>query len=397
MRPILRLTYLSCIAACLAALDAFHAPGPRHPRRSRRPPSPAPSRPRARSRWRRWWCTSNRPTPTARCRPATQAGRGLAEGRAVRAATGGRHRRADGGLPQQRGTRDRAQRVLQLARPRGSTSACTAPASRKSVTFDKPGPVLLYCSIHRYMDGVVFVSPTPYTSLVDKDGRYEIKDVPPGKWTLKTWQRRRRFPEQTIPVTVEAGKPATVDMELKRQMTGERSTTIRHGRLRSLMALASGRLRCACRRRSPAPSAAAVVLEVVAEAEGRREGRSASPACPSTTPPRGRRRRPAQFELVDYSALDDIIVWLEPAVRAMRPPASEPAADHPAVRRAGDSTSPRESTRRRPRRHRRPGDRVPQPRARSRLALQRFGRQRLRAAARSRPAARRGTPYARRA
>src|SRR5687768_708723 len=62
------------------------------------------------------------------------------------------------------------------------------PDESKSVTFDKPGPVLLRCTIHRYMDGVVFVSPTPYTSLVDKDGGYEIKNVPPGKWTLKTWQ-----------------------------------------------------------------------------------------------------------------------------------------------------------------------------------------------------------------
>jgi plastocyanin len=91
------------------------------------------------------------------------------------------------------------------------------PSQSKSVTFDKPGAVLLRCSIHRYMDGVVYVAPTPYTSLVDKDGSYEIKDVPPGKWTLKTWQGRRRFAEQTIPVTVEARKPLTVDMELKRK------------------------------------------------------------------------------------------------------------------------------------------------------------------------------------
>ena len=87
----------------------------------------------------------------------------------------------------------------------------------ESVTFDKPGPVLLYCSIHRYMDGVVFVSPTPYTSLVTRDGRYEIKNVPAGEWTLRTWQRRRRFPEKTMPIDVTAEKPTTVDMELKRK------------------------------------------------------------------------------------------------------------------------------------------------------------------------------------
>ncbi|HEY8666360.1 MAG TPA: plastocyanin/azurin family copper-binding protein [Tepidisphaeraceae bacterium] len=91
------------------------------------------------------------------------------------------------------------------------------PGKSKSVTFDKPGPVFLYCSIHRYMDGVIFVSPTPYTSRVDKDGRYAIENVPPGDWTLMTWQRRRRFPEKTIAVTVETDKPAKVNLELKRK------------------------------------------------------------------------------------------------------------------------------------------------------------------------------------
>ena len=91
------------------------------------------------------------------------------------------------------------------------------PGQAKTVTFDKAGPVFLYCSVHRYMDGVVYVSPTPYTSRVDNKGHYEIKNVPPGQWTLKTWQRRRRFPEMTIPTVVPAEKPATVDFELKKK------------------------------------------------------------------------------------------------------------------------------------------------------------------------------------
>jgi hypothetical protein len=91
------------------------------------------------------------------------------------------------------------------------------PGKDKTVTFDKPGPVFLFCSVHRYMDGVVFVSPTPYTSRVDKNGHYEIKNVPPGKWTVKTWQRRRRFPEVTIPTDVTAGKPTAVNFELKKR------------------------------------------------------------------------------------------------------------------------------------------------------------------------------------
>jgi plastocyanin len=91
------------------------------------------------------------------------------------------------------------------------------PGNSKSVTFDKPGPVTLLCSIHRYMDGVVYVSPTPYTSRVAEDGKYDIKNVPPGEWIVKTWQRRKRFLEQNVPVTVEANKPTSVTLELKRK------------------------------------------------------------------------------------------------------------------------------------------------------------------------------------
>jgi hypothetical protein len=91
------------------------------------------------------------------------------------------------------------------------------PGQSKSVTFDKPGAVAIFCSIHRYMDGVVYVSPTPYTSRVNPDGKYEIANVPPGEWIVKTWQRRKRFLEQSVPVTVEAGKPADITLELKRR------------------------------------------------------------------------------------------------------------------------------------------------------------------------------------
>jgi plastocyanin len=91
------------------------------------------------------------------------------------------------------------------------------PGDSKKVVFDKAGPVFLYCSIHRYMDGVVYVSPTPYTSRVDDKGHYSIDNVPPGTWTVKTWQRRRRFLEKTIPVTVEVNKPVTIDLPLEKK------------------------------------------------------------------------------------------------------------------------------------------------------------------------------------
>ncbi|HTL30421.1 MAG TPA: plastocyanin/azurin family copper-binding protein [Tepidisphaeraceae bacterium] len=91
------------------------------------------------------------------------------------------------------------------------------PGQSKKLQFDKPGPVFLYCSIHRYMDGVVFVSPTPYFSRVEKNGAYKIENVPPGQWIVKTWQRRRRFAEKSVPVTAKIDRPSVVDLELKKK------------------------------------------------------------------------------------------------------------------------------------------------------------------------------------
>jgi plastocyanin len=90
------------------------------------------------------------------------------------------------------------------------------PGESRSVTFDAPGAVYLYCSIHRYMDGIVFISPTPFTSAVGQDGTYRIEGVPAGKWIIKTWQRRRRYPELTVPIAIEPGKTVTRALELRK-------------------------------------------------------------------------------------------------------------------------------------------------------------------------------------
>ena len=75
------------------------------------------------------------------------------------------------------------------------------------VLFDTPGAVRLRCSIHRFMDGVVYVTPTPHHAVVEKDGRFTMSGVRPGAYRLKTWQRTKRYRDQDVAVTVEAGKP----------------------------------------------------------------------------------------------------------------------------------------------------------------------------------------------
>jgi plastocyanin len=68
------------------------------------------------------------------------------------------------------------------------------------------------CRVHPEMEGYVVVLQNPYFATTSADGKYEIKDVPPGTYQLAVWHDKGKA--QPKPVTVEAGKPAAVDFVL---------------------------------------------------------------------------------------------------------------------------------------------------------------------------------------
>jgi hypothetical protein len=48
-------------------------------------------------------------------------------------------------------------------------------------------PVTVQCTIHPWMYASVFVLDHPYYAITDKDGHYEIKNVPEGKYRVVAW------------------------------------------------------------------------------------------------------------------------------------------------------------------------------------------------------------------
>jgi len=91
------------------------------------------------------------------------------------------------------------------------------PPESKKVTFEKPGPVRLFCSIHRYMDGLIYVCPTPFFAKVDAEGNYAISGIPPGEYRIRTWQRKQRYTDKEAVVKLEIGGDVTTNMELTRK------------------------------------------------------------------------------------------------------------------------------------------------------------------------------------
>ena len=53
--------------------------------------------------------------------------------------------------------------------------------------MEEPEVVKVSCDLHGWMEAYIVVTPHSYFAMTQNDGTFEIKDVPPGKYTLKLW------------------------------------------------------------------------------------------------------------------------------------------------------------------------------------------------------------------
>jgi plastocyanin len=82
----------------------------------------------------------------------------------------------------------------------------------KTRTFDKLGVVQLFCNIHPQMRAVIYVAPNRFFARAQKDGSFEIADVPVGQYKLMAWDDR--CDPQSQPIEIKAGETADVSFEL---------------------------------------------------------------------------------------------------------------------------------------------------------------------------------------
>ncbi len=84
---------------------------------------------------------------------------------------------------------------------------------KKSFQFNEVGTAPLLCNVHPEMSGYVVVVPTPFFAVTNKEGAFEIKDVPPGHYTLKTWSEEAKPVTQAIDVS---SGTANADLTVKK-------------------------------------------------------------------------------------------------------------------------------------------------------------------------------------
>lgn len=88
------------------------------------------------------------------------------------------------------------------------------PNEIKTFTFDKIGSAALLCNVHTEMEGYVVVLQNPFFAKTDENGNYTIKDVPPGSYTLKVWNKKYKGDPQQV--SVKEGESVQVNFSLKR-------------------------------------------------------------------------------------------------------------------------------------------------------------------------------------
>ncbi len=69
------------------------------------------------------------------------------------------------------------------------------------------------CNVHPWMKGYIAVLKHPYFAVTDKDGHFEVKDLPPGTYTIDAWQEK--FGTQIQKITVTAGQSQNLDFVFK--------------------------------------------------------------------------------------------------------------------------------------------------------------------------------------
>ncbi len=102
--------------------------------------------------------------------------------------------------------------VFSLSRARAFDLGRYPSGQTRSVRFDKPGLVKVFCQIHSHMSASVMVFDHPWFAVPDEDGRFELNNVPPGTRWLVAWHER--LGETAISARLDAGRPSTVDFVL---------------------------------------------------------------------------------------------------------------------------------------------------------------------------------------
>lgn len=103
--------------------------------------------------------------------------------------------------------------VFSLSKSRPFDLGRYAVGRAKSVRFDRPGIVRVFCDIHSHMSAFILVFSHPFFALTDAEGRYRIDNIPPGTYNVIAWNEGLTSEPKTA--AVPAGAVTELDFSLR--------------------------------------------------------------------------------------------------------------------------------------------------------------------------------------
>jgi plastocyanin len=91
--------------------------------------------------------------------------------------------------------------VFSLSGPKTFDLGNYPKGDTRIVMFPEPGIVYVNCHLHPNMTATIVVAPNKWNTRVDREGQFELQDVPPGKYTIVAWHKAAGFFRQTVEVT----------------------------------------------------------------------------------------------------------------------------------------------------------------------------------------------------
>jgi plastocyanin len=83
----------------------------------------------------------------------------------------------------------------------------------KSVRFDQPGVVRVFCDMHSHMSAFILVFAHRFFGVTDAEGRYRIEGLPAGSYTVVAWNDGQEREIRTV--QVREGEATEVDFVVR--------------------------------------------------------------------------------------------------------------------------------------------------------------------------------------
>ena len=95
--------------------------------------------------------------------------------------------------------------VFSISKTRRFDLGHYAAGRSKSVRFDQPGIVRVFCEIHSHMSAFILVFGHRSFAVTAPDGRYQIGRVPPGRYTVMAWNEGEVRESRQVVVPEDGG------------------------------------------------------------------------------------------------------------------------------------------------------------------------------------------------